>query len=237
MDAFNKKDLVELIKEDTQYLESFLVRSVHSSAAIEGNTVTESETQVLLVDGFVPVFSRPVSLREVNELQNLKAAWNYVLEVCKLDLSISVIHNIHKLVMTNIDGEAGAFKRTQNIVGSRLTTAPEKVPTEMQYLISNLMDGRLKYVESEEDLLEAVAWFHLEFEKVHPYPDGNGRTGRLLINWVLLHEGCAPVVINVATKAEYLDCLRNDDVKGLAKYLKDALEVERNLLNRNGEIV
>lgn len=231
------KSVVDLIKDDYGYLESFLVRSVHNSAAIEGNSLSESETQVLLLDGFVPSFNRPVSLREIHEVSNLKICLDYILDNCHKPITITILHRLHRIIMRSIDEEGGSFKKTQNIVGGRLTTSPSNTPTEIQYLLNNLVEGRLAYAKCEEDIIEAVAWSHLEFEKIHPYSDGNGRTGRALMNYILLSQNLPPVVVEVMFKAEYLNYLKSDDYLGLAKFIKKGIEFEKSLLNRNGNLI
>lgn len=237
LQTFSQRTMVDILKADPDYVDNFMVRSVYNSAAIEGNTLSQGETEVLLIDGFVPNFKRPVSLRELHEVSNLRTCWEYTLSNCYKQITVTILNRLHRIIMRSIDEEGGLFKKTQNIVGSRLTTSPSNTPLEMQYLISNLVDGRLAYAKSDEDIVEAVAWSHLEFEKIHPYADGNGRTGRALMNFILLGENLPPIVVEVQEKAEYLDYLRTDDVKGLAEFVRKRIDIEKELLNRNGPIV
>ncbi|MFB5265507.1 Fic family protein [Paenibacillus enshidis] len=237
MSSFGEKDIVRIIRGDHEYLQSILVRSVYNSAAIEGNSISIDETQVLLVDGFVPAFKRAVTTRELYELTNLSSVWNYILNHCTAELTISVMHEVHQLTMFNIDDNSGRFKRTQNMVGGRLTTKPENVSTEILYALDDLMNAKFIYSKTEEDIVEAVAWFHLTYEKIHPYEDGNGRTGRALVNYLLLQNNLPPVVVKVEDRAEYYSYLRTDDYLGLAKYFMKSMEEEKAFLNRKGKVV
>ncbi|MFB5758834.1 Fic family protein [Paenibacillus medicaginis] len=226
MYSYGEKDIVRIIRGDHEYLQSILVRSVYNSAAIEGNSISIDETQVLLVDGFVPAFKRAVTTRELYELTNLSSVWNYILNHCTAELTISVMHEIHQLTMFNIDDNSGRFKRTQN-----------NVSTEILYALDDLMNAKFIYSKTEEDIVEAVAWFHLTYEKIHPYEDGNGRTGRTLVNYLLLQNNLPPVVVKVEDRAKYYSYLRTDNYLGLAKYFMKSMEEEKALLNRKGKVV
>ncbi len=92
----------------------------------------------------------------------------------------------------------------------------------MMYYIYN-------YNHDEQDIFAKIAKYHIDFEKIHPFEDGNGRTGRLLINYELLKNNLLPVVIAKEDRVRYFEFLRNNDVTGLAEWLKDlsAREEER----------
>lgn len=237
VDLFGKHDLVKYILNDNQYREDFLVRMVFHSASIEGNTITIEETQSLLIDDVIPNFNRRVSPREVYELSNLRNAWDVVLSNIGQRISVKFMHELHKFVMLNIDFSAGGFKKVQNMIGGKLTVSLESTPTEIQYLLHSLYlndseDQRTYY----EQVMRAIE-FHIRYEEIHPYEDGNGRTGRLLMNQVLLERGIPPFVIKSEDKAFYYKCLKERDAKSLTDYAISCIEEERVLINRNGELV
>lgn len=232
-----ENNIVEILKDDREYIEDYLVRSVYNSAAIESNSITVDETRAILLDGILPNFNRRVSVREFNELVNLKKAWSFVINNYDKEITISLMHEVHKLTMENIDEEAGRFKRTANMVGGILTTSPENVSTEILYLIDNLYKGWLPYAETEIDKVQAVVDFHIQYEEIHPYQDGNGRSGRLLMNWLLLQNNIPPFTIRVEDQARYYMFLRTKDRIGLMEYTLSQITNEALLLNRNGQLV
>ena len=93
------------------------------------------------------------------------------------------------------------------------------------YLIHNYNNDK------EKDIFEKIANYHIEFESIHPFEDGNGRTGRLLINFELLKNDIPPVVIPKEERVKYFEFLRNKDVLGLSDWLRELSEEEWKRLN------
>ncbi|MDQ0888821.1 Fic family protein [Paenibacillus sp. V4I9] len=229
--------IVRAMVADIEYFDDLIVRMIYHSAAIEGNTVTIDETKSMFIDGIMPNFKRKVTLREIHELTNLNACWHFMMGdvTSESPITISLMHEYHRKIMQNIDEESGKFKRTKNMVGGELTVDPTSVPTEMNILIDQLYNGWLAYAKNMEDIVRAAVSFHMRYEKIHPYLDGNGRSGRLLMNHVLIAQNVAPFVIKVEDKAFYYQCLRENNVPALTEYALIQIAHEVTLINRNGE--
>ncbi len=104
---------------------------------------------------------------------------------------------------------------------------PEKVPNLMIYYIYN-------YNHDEQDIFTKIAKYHIDFERIHPFKDKNGRTGRLLINYELLKNDLPPVVIAKEDRVKYFEFLRNNEVNELAKWLKDLSTREKERMEKFG---
>ena len=95
----------------------------------------------------------------------------------------------------------------------------------MNYFVYN-------YNNDEQDIFTKIAKYHIEFERIHPFEDGNGRTGRLLLNYELLKNNITPVVIVKENRVKYFEFLRNEDVSGLADWLKKLSLEENNRMTK-----
>ena len=105
--------------------------------------------------------------------------------------------------------------------------APEKVPNLMTYFIYN-------YNHDEQNIFYKLAKYHIEFEKIHPFEDGNGRTGRLLLNYELIKNNLPPVVISKDDRVKYFEFLKNDDITGLAEWLRELSNQEKERMEKFG---
>lgn len=90
------------------------------------------------------------------------------------------------------------------------------------------------YNHDIEDIFDKIARYHIEFEKIHPFEDGNGRTGRLLLNYELLKNNISPVVISKEDRVKYFEFLRNNDSIGLAEWLRNLSNEEKERMERFG---
>jgi Fic family protein len=170
---------------------------VYNSNAIENSTLTLKETERILLELEV---TRNISVRELFEAKNLARVTEYIRNKKDVGLNKETILLLHKMLIGGInDAIAGRF-RAQNEyvrVGTHIAPAPEQ--------IEQLLDNLLTDYESShnEYFLDRISHFHLEFERIHPFIDGNGRIGRVLINTQLMLHGYPSVIIRNKGKRDY----------------------------------
>ncbi len=181
--------------------DEFIVENTYNSNAIEGNTLTLRET-ALVLEG-VTIGEKP--LKYHLEAIGHKEAFEYVYELAdrNTELSERVIKDLHALVLMNDRENKGKYRSVQvQILGANHTPPPP-------YLVAErLADLMVDYaaVKASKHIIEAVAEFHLRFEGVHPFIDGNGRTGRLILNLELIKSGLLPINVKFTDRRRYYDC-------------------------------
>ncbi|KHF28438.1 Adenosine monophosphate-protein transferase SoFic [Paenibacillus sp. P1XP2] len=155
-------------------------------------------------------------------------AFNYIIENIDQELTISLIHDINSLLLDRLHHERGRFKSQENaIVGAGFQTASStETSTLMHQWLQNLND-QMQQAKSHDEIIASVCSSHIEFERIHPYADGNGRTGRLLMMHSLLHKQVLPLVILKEHKQEYFQFLENQDAKGFAVYATKNINKEQ----------
>lgn len=170
---------------------------VYNSNAIENSTLTLKETERILLELEV---ARNVSVRELFEAKNLARVTEYIRNKPDIKLDKETILLLHRMLIGGIDDKiAGRFRASSEYVrvGSHIAPAPEQ--------IEQLLDNLLADYESSHDeyFLDRISRFHLEFERIHPFVDGNGRIGRVLVNMQLMLHGYSPVIIRNKGKRDY----------------------------------
>lgn len=208
--------ILEFVLNNSEYLQDLITRSTYHSNAIEGSTLTYAETYAILYNdnSFKIEGKEP---REIYEAINHKKALELVFKNLQnnSDFDEKFIKNLNKTINRDIKDTDGYRSVQVFIQGSEhIPPEPEKVPNLMMYYIYN-------YNHDEQDVFSKIARYHIEFEKIHPFEDGNGRTGRLLINYELLKNNLPPVVISKDDRVKYFEFLRNNDFTGLAEWIKD----------------
>lgn len=179
---------------------AFMVEFTYNSNAIEGNTLTLKETAMVL-EG-ITIDQKP--LKDHLEAVGHRDAFLYIEDIAKQDIPLSefVIKNIHSLVLMNQPEDKGVFRRIPvRIVGAY--TEPVQ-----PYLIEPKITELLAVNEERKTtmgLIERIARFHLEFEGIHPFIDGNGRTGRLIMNLDLIRNGYPPINVKFTDRRKYYD--------------------------------
>jgi Fic family protein len=190
--AKGKESLLKIIDE------SELPESVFNSNAIENSTLTLKETERILFEMKV---SRNVSVREVFEAKNLARVMEYTgSKAHASELSLEMILLLHKMLIGNInDAIAGRFRTTGEYVrvGTHIAPAPEQVEQMMEKILLEFAADHNHY------FADKIAKFHLDFETIHPFCDGNGRMGRVIINFQLMRLGFPCIIIRNKEKRIY----------------------------------
>ena len=212
-----------------EYMEDILVRMAHHSTAIEGNTLTQAETISILIHNFIP---RDMSEREYYEVKNYRKAFNTLLEADR-KITTELIKKYNKYIMENLHDLNGKFKTTQNLIlGAEFEpTKPYLVPFEIEDWCNNL-SYRLENAKTNEEKVEIIMDQHIKFEKIHPFNDGNGRTGRLLIIHSCLKEDLEPIIIPKEEKGKYINLLASENLKELTKWALQLQEKERDRIEK-----
>ena len=216
--------IIEFIMNNNNYLEDFITRSTYHSNAIEGSTLTYAETYAILFnDNTFKINGREP--REIYEAINHKKAMNTLFEKLNsndLELSENFIKKINETINQDIKDTKGYRKVGVMIKGSDdIPPKPEQLNNLMMYFVYNYNHNEIK------DIFEKIASFHIEFEHIHPFEDGNGRTGRLLINFELLKNNIPPIVIPKEERTKYFELLRSKDITALALWLKELSDKEK----------
>ena len=202
-----------------EYIDDLLVRIAYHSSAIEGNTISLADTVTILLHETIP---GKVSKREFYEIENHKQALEYVIDQLENNesLSLNIVRGIHTQLMDHLNFDRGMWKTHDNaIVGADFNTASaHDVPYLMKQRIDNL-NYRLHQSKTDEEKIKHILEMHIDFERIHPFSDDNGRTGRLLIIYSLLEYDISPIIIPVDLKPDYIRLLANKDSEGLYNLL------------------
>ena len=180
--------------------EEFMIDFTYNSNAIEGNTLNLKET-ALALEGMT-IDQKP--LKDHLEAVGHRDAFLYVQVVAKqaLPLNETVIKNIHALVLMNRPDDKGVYRRIPvRIMGAY--TEPVQ-PYMIEPRMTELLSANEERKNTMTDI-ERIALFHLEFEGIHPFIDGNGRTGRLILNLDLKRNGYPPINVKFTERKRYYD--------------------------------
>lgn len=212
-----------------EYLEDVLVRMAYHSSAIEGNTITLAETVSIILEDTIIAPEKGIKMREFYEVANHKPAFDYIVSALQNDEPFSerVIKKIHELLLDRIQFDKGQYKATQNaIIGATFETAK---PSEVPMLILQWVDNvkyRLGLASTLDEVAEILAESHIQFERIHPFSDGNGRTGRMINIFLALEAGYSPIVVSVDDRALYINLLSREDAPGLANLFATSMRYE-----------
>jgi len=213
--------------------DEFLIEFTYNSNAIEGNTLTLQETAMVL-EGMT-IDQKP--LKEHLEIIGHRDAFQYIESLVRDEVNFSeyVIKNIHSLVLMDRPEDKGRYRRIPVRIMGTFHEPPQP------YMVEPMMNDLLLNHCQRKDtmhLVEAIALFHLEFEGIHPFIDGNGRTGRLLINLELMQNGYPTIDVKFSDRKKYYQAFdeyyRNQNAlpmkEMIAGYVNDRLEKYLELL-------
>lgn len=189
--------------------DNFLIDFAFNTTSMEGNTIDLDQADDLLREDIAPSGK---TLREIYDLKNTQKVFNFLLEE-KPEINHELIVKIHDQLLENIDKRKGYRTRDIRVFKASFKASPGfYVKTDMGLL--------LKWYRKNKDKIHPLALvilFHHKFEKIHPFFDGNGRTGRMLMNHILILKGYPPVIIRKKNRKEYLESLNLANKCGLGE--------------------
>ena len=219
--ASGHKNIVDEILRNPDIRDQFILKLTYHSNSIEGSTLTEPDTAAVLFDN---VALPNKSLNEQLEAKNHQTALNYLFDFItqKKKISEGLVLKLHSILMNGVRPDAGVYRNhAVRITGVNLPTA--------NYLsIPKLVPEVIKEAAKEtKDIIALTAKVHSRFEQIHPFSDGNGRVGRLLMTVMLLENNVAPAIIRQQQKQLYYTYLykaqTKDDQSQLENFLCDAV--------------
>lgn len=194
----------------SSFEKDFELTFIHNSTAIEGNTLTLLETKVVLEDG-ISVGGK--AIREIYEVVNHKKAYRYVKKCIAENkrLDENTVKDIHEILTENIMN--GGIYRSVDVRISGASFTPPSGMVMFDRIKAFFADLKAKQ-EKVFNAVELSAWAHAELVSIHPFSDGNGRTCRLVMNYILMYNGFLPVSVDKSNRLEYYKALEEYAVNG-----------------------
>ena len=193
------KELILQIKAETiNPFDDKIFSFLTGSAQLEGSTVTVGETKELIVNDIYP--DKPK--KDIQMVKNLDEAMHYVLENLENEISTEHIKELNKLVMFSLYRNAGKYKVTHNKIQGNpnfKTAYPNQVPELMQKYCKILQE-----IKTKKECLDQTGYIHNELQHIHPFSDGNSRTTRMVLNWMLLKHKLPLLIIKMGCFDEYM---------------------------------
>lgn len=210
--AAGKEQLLKLISE-TEVFEQ-----VYNSNAIENSTLSIEETEKILLEIDL---DRYVSEREIYEAKSLARVTEYIDNNAKdKELGSDMLLFLHKILISNINNEiAGRFREGDEYVrvGNHIAPAPSKIAGDLEQAFTTYKS------DASKSIVERIAHFHLDFETLHPFIDGNGRIGRSLNNYLLIREEYVPINIRFLDREEYYKAFQEFNMLGKTETMEQII--------------
>lgn len=217
---------IEHTKRDRSGVYGFTQRLLaYNSNKIEGSTLTEEQTASLFDTGILPKTDDYYHAKDVEEMNGHFLMFNKMLDTLDADLDQQIIKSFHFELKSGVfedraNGYAiGDYKKRPNMIGIHQTTLPSQVPDAMTEL--------LNWYHAQDVSLETLAEFHARYEIIHPFQDGNGRTGRIILFRECLRHDISPFIIEDANRPEYLEALKAYRQNGIVTELTTLFQKEQ----------
>ena len=229
-DHLRVRNLWGRIMEDAKLQEDLLLEHTYNSTSIEGTTFTKNETKVVIFEkGIIPEKSLIEHLEVTNHAAVLRGIFQ---RRYSNQITQTLIRQLHQDLMRGIREDGGDYSKRQRVIAgvNIALTHPKDIPEEMKNLVRDWRRGPAEKTISE------IGRFHAQFEFIHPFGDGNGRVGRLVMTLQCLEFGFPPVIIENARKAEYYDVLEYAQKKSerpFVRFLVDEMERTGQILRKH----
>ncbi|ESL02287.1 Fic family protein [Catonella morbi ATCC 51271] len=218
---------IEFNKRDRSGIYAVTSRKLaYNSNKIEGSTLTENQTASLFDTGLLPVSDNVYRAKDIEEMNGHFLMFNHMLKTLDEDLSEELIKKFHYELKSGVFEDKangyniGEYKARPNIAGTMQTSLPVNVSDDMKELL-------IWYKNSEKNL-RAIALFHLKYEKIHPFQDGNGRTGRVILFREALKNDIIPPIIHDENRVEYIEGIKEYSDTDSSEKLLELLMKEQN---------
>ncbi len=198
---------IEMKKQDKGGVYALTQRTLaYNSNRIEGSTLTEKQTASIFETGTIKADGSIFRTKDVEEMTGHFTMFNYMLDTCDEPLSSDLIKAYHYRLKAGVFEDIangypiGEYKNRKNMVSDIITSSPENVAADMECLLNG-------YHNQDSHTLKDLAEFHAKFEKIHPFQDGNGRVGRIILFKECLKSSIIPFIIGDHRKGEYYEYL------------------------------
>ena len=209
-----KRNLLETLKLEKEsqikggIYHKLQIEMTYNSNHIEGSKLTHDETRYIYETKTIGIENNTVRIDDIMETVNHFRCIDLAIDFANRKLSESFIKQLHLILKTNTEDsrkpwfKVGDYKLVENLAGARETVHPDNVKEEMRKLLSN-------YLKKDKHSFEEIVAFHVEFERIHPFQDGNGRVGRLIAFKECLKNNIVPFIILDSKKMFYYRGLKN----------------------------
>ena len=218
---------IEFNKRDRSGIYAVTSRELaYNSNKIEGSTLTENQTASLFDTGLLPVSDNVYRAKDIEEMNGHFLMFNHMLKTLDEDLSEELIKKFHYELKSGVFEDKangyniGEYKARPNIAGTMQTSLPVNVSDDMKELL-------IWYKNSEKNL-RTIALFHLKYEKIHPFQDGNGRTGRVILFREALKNDIIPPISHDENRVEYIEGIKEYSDTDSSEKLLELLMKEQN---------